>query len=370
MVYDYCKACKCRAERCLLPDSHRAQNRIVWCCDFTLGGKRIPGSRKQFKPGVTKKEAEKYEHCTIADFERGQFIPMDKGKTLFGVIVDRYFDEYLITTNRTQVPTRTYYKKTIKALLGHMGVGAIKLEHLEQARTKFLQMSDAENAGANRLFSFVKAVLNRGIEWGYIPFSPAKFLRPLPVEETKPRFLSEVELQKVWAQFRKDRRVDDYATAIGHTAIRPIDIKSMEWNQVNREHKTITVTTWKGKQPRTCVFPIDEVLWPVIERRYKETGGMGKVFDTAFRHQLVDDMIKDSGVNEDKEARYHFTIYGLKHCYISYLLMSGASLFDVSKLVHVSVVTLEKRYGHLTQQHLRNVQSKVSIRPTQQLHVV
>lgn len=370
MVFDYCKACKCRAERCLNADSHRAQNRVVWCCDFLLGGTNGARIRKQFKPGVTKKEVEKYEHITIADFERGEFIPTDKAKTPFGVLVDKYFDEYLITTSRTQIPTRTYYRKTIKELLGHMAVGGIKIEHLQQARTKFLQTSNAGNAGANRLFSFTKAVLNRAIEWGYIPFSPAKFLRPLPIEETKPRFLSDFELQQVWNQFRKDRRVDDYATAIGHTAIRPIDIKSMEWNQINFEQRSITVTTWKGKQPRTCVFPIDTILMPIIERRYKETGGKGKVFETRFRHQLIEEMIKASGVNEGKPEREHFTIYGLKHCYISQLLMSGASSYDVAKLVHVSQATIEKHYGYLTQQHLRDAQSKVNITPAIQLHAI
>jgi site-specific recombinase XerD len=98
-------------------------------------------------------------------------------------------------------------------------------------------------------------------------------------------------------------------------------------------------------------------------RRFKETNGQGKVFDTRFSHQTVERMIKDSGVNEGKEERERFTIYGLKHCYISHLIMAGVDIATVSELTGVSIPTLKKHYLRLTQDHLRVAQAKANLTP-------
>lgn len=363
MVYDKCKACQSRVESCLLPDSHRAQNKHVWCCDFLLGGKHGTRIRKQFKPGVTKKEVEKYEHITIADFERGTFIPQDKSKILLADVLDKYYTEHIQENSRHPNGSVRYYIKELKKLMGNIGIGSIKLSHLQEARSKFKEETGSSNANVNRCFSVLSTVFNRAVEWEYLPKNPAQFLRPLPTAETAPRFLTMDELAKLWVEFRKDQRVEDYANALAHSGIRPINIKEMSWSQINFQTWSWTYTTYKGRKPRTLTAPIDKELQPTIMRRFKETNGQGKVFDTRFSHQTVERMIKDSGVNEGKEERERFTIYGLKHCYISHLIMAGVDIATVSELTGVSIPTLKKHYLRLTQDHLRVAQAKANLTP-------
>ncbi len=365
MVYDRCTACLVRSDKCLLPDSHRAQSKHVWCVDFLLGGAKGKRIRKQMKPGVTKKEAEKYEHITIADFERGMLLPTDKSKTLFKEVIDKYFNEHLYPNSRSAKYTLDYYYRAITELLGHYPIGSIKLDQLQAVRVKFQKENGSSNSNVNRFFSIVKTILNRAVEWEYIQASPAKFLRYMSVVKSKPRFLTVEEINRLWVEFRKDKRVEDLAVVLIHTAIRPIDIKSMNWDQIDFQNKLIHVTTYKGRQPRAYTIPMDNEIEILIQRRFKETGGIGKVFNTAFNHTIIENMIKASGINEGRPHKDRFTFYGLKHSFVSHLLMSGASLYDVSKLVNVSVNTLEKHYGHLTQEHLRAVQSRINLTPQQ-----
>jgi site-specific recombinase XerD len=87
------------------------------------------------------------------------------------------------------------------------------------------------------------------------------------------------------------------------------------------------------------------------------------VFDTRFAHQTVEKLIKESGVNGSKEKKDYFTIYGLKHCYVSHLIMAGVPIETVSELTGVSIPTLKKYYLRLTQDHLRAAQAKVNLTP-------
>lgn len=356
-VFTRCKACKARLENCLAPDKHRAERKHVHCCDYLLGGKRI---RHQYKPGITKQEVEKEVLLAKADFERGLFIHTDKGKTPFGDILDKYNVEHIQENSRHPNGSIKYYLRVLKELLGNMPVSTLTLSHLEKARAKFKGDTGSGNANTNRCFSILKTALNRAVEWGYIHRNPAMYLRPLKIKETVPRFLTNEELLRLRGAI-KDQRLDDYVTVMLHTAIRPIDIKGLTWHQVDLQNRVMHITTHKGRKPRTYSVPIDEQVWPLIQRRFKETNGQGFVFDTSNVRKLADKAISDSGINRDREQR--FTIYGLKHTYISNLIMSGNDMGTVAKLVGVSTAMIEKHYAHLTQEHLRAAQAKVNLTP-------
>ena len=362
MTYDYCKACLARADKCLVPDSHRAQGRIVWCADFLLGGTHGKRIRKQFKPGITKKEVEKYEHLMIADFERGLLLPGDKSKTLFNQVFDKYVDEHLAVSTWGYEGIK-YYVAPLKDLLGHFPIGALTLQILTDKRQEFQRANSLSNSSVNRIFTMVKACLNKAIEWGYLQRNPAQFLKALYVKETIVRFLSIEEIARLRANIH-DRRLEVYVSVLLHTGIRPINIKGMRWPQVDMANRVVQVTTYKGRKPHTYPVPIDEEVFPLFKERYEATKGQGLVFDTACVDELATQAIKDSGINEGRTKEEYFTIYGLKHCYASHLLMNGATLFDVAKLLgHTDTRMIVRHYGHLSLEHLRGVQAKINLTP-------
>ena len=358
-VYRYCKACLTKADKCPLPDSHRAQNKQVYAADYKLH-KRI---RAQFKEGITKEQAYAEVYAKVTDYNRGILIPTDKGKTPFKEIIQRYDVEHIQENSRHPNGSVKTYLKVLKEMLGELPIGSITFDQIEGARNKFKETTGSSNANVNRCFSVCKTLMRRAVEWGHIQKSPAQFLKELPTTETKPRFLTVEEIQRLRACI-KDQRLSDYVTVLLHTAIRPINIKGLRWENVDMANKVIHITTHKGRRPRTYSVPMDGEVERVIQRRFKESKGLGFVLDTSNVRKLADQAIIDSKINENRAHKDRFTIYGLKHSYISHLLMKGESVFDVARLVGVSVAMIEKHYGHLTMEHLRGVQSQVNLTPS------
>jgi site-specific recombinase XerD len=88
------------------------------------------------------------------------------------------------------------------------------------------------------------------------------------------------------------------------------------------------------------------------------------VFDVTNIRYLAEQAIEDAKLNEGVPDNQHFTIYGLKHCYASHLIMNGASLHEVGELLgHTDDKMVRKHYAHLTQDYLRKVQAKVNLTP-------
>ncbi len=358
-VYRYCKACLSKVDKCLQPDSHRALNKHVYAADYKLH-KRI---RTQFKIGITKEQAYADCYAKLTDYNRGLLVPSDKGKTPLKDIIQRYDVEHIQENSQHPNGSVKTYLKAIKELLGDLPVGSITLDQVEGARSKFKENTGSANANVNRCFSVCKTVLRRAVQWGHIQKSPAEFLKELPITETKPRFLTIEEIARLRSQV-KDQRLDDYITVLLHSAIRPINIKELRWDSVDMANRVLHITTHKGRKARTYTVPMDGEIERIIQRRFKETKGQGFVFDTSNVRKLADQAIKDSKINDGRDYKDRFTIYGLKHSYISHLLMKGESVYDVAKLVGVSVQMIEKHYGFLTQDHLRQVQSKINLTPT------
>jgi site-specific recombinase XerD len=60
-----------------------------------------------------------------------------------------------------------------------------------------------------------------------------------------------------------------------------------------------------------------------------------------------------AGVGDD------ITIYSFRHLWISEMLMAGADVATVAKMAGTSIAMIEKVYGHFTNQHFVDAQSRL-----------
>ncbi len=362
MVYTWCTQC---GRKCVSDSSHRAQGLIKYRADFMLGGRYGKRKRELF---ANKKDAVSFEQITQADYKRGTFLP-DKGSLSFSALADKYYKEHCLQENRKPEASTFYRVEFAKDLFGKKVASSITREEIRKLRPELKDSQDWSNATINRFIGGVlKPIFNKGIEWELIDKNPCEHLSKLREEDPIPRFLTTDEIKTLFKSI-KEPVLEDYANTILHSGARPSSIKecSFDSGDVDLTNRTIWFTTYKGNRKYRYAHPIDDVLYELILRRIAKTGGKGDVFDTSNIRHLAEEAIKESKINEGKTEAQHFTIYGLKHCYASHLLMSGASIFDVAKLLgHTDTKMVIKHYGHLTQEHLRMVQSKVNLTPKNQ----
>lgn len=400
-VYAWCKKCGHRRDavepgglECSDKFGHKRS--IGWWADVRLGeGNRI---RKWYGPKLDnpKELADSFERGIKTDHERGELQLTKQAPTLFGPLADKYWIEHALVEGRKPKRSTFYTVELAKKWIGlNRKVSPLSDEELKvfqnDMRTlqRRLRSEDLTGATINRYFNIIRSILERGREWGLVKINPLEFVGRLQEDEPSLRFLEQKEIDKLFqaAANLKDetgepisparvQRISDYMMVISHTGARPSSIEecSFDNGDVDLANKVIWFTTYKGgkrsKKHRYPV-PIDDVLFPLVLRRAELTERRGPVFDCADIRKLQELVIEQSGVNKGKPETHWFTMYGLKHCFASHLLMNGASLHEVGKLLgQTDGRMVEKHYGHLTLAHLRKVQSKINLTPMAQLKVV
>lgn len=325
-----------------------------------LGGRYGKRIRKLF---AIKKDAEAFEYVTLSDFKRGTFLH-EKSKIRFLDLADRYYREHCLQENHNPKSSTFYMVETAKKIFGNQLASNISKQQIRELRLKLKEKWSG--ATINRFIGGVlRPIFNKGIEWEILDKNPCENLPKMEENDTLPRFLTTQEIETLFKSF-KSEVLETFANVILHTGARPSSIETCSFDNgdVDLTNRVIWFTTYKGRRKHRYNVPIDDILYEILLRRIVATGGKGLVFDTTNIRRLTEEAIKESGINKDKNENNQFTIYGLKHCYASHLLMSGATLFDVAKLLgHTDIKMLLKHYGHLTQDHLRNVQKKVNLTP-------
>lgn len=353
-VYALCKECRGRREMCQNPTAHKRF--VLWRADvqFTRSSKRL---RKTFR---TAELAEIQERQWRTDYERGLLLP--KSDTLlFNDLADRYFNEHVIPHVRYATRTVQYEIGQLRNYFGPKTIGKITRDDCKAFQAFLREKVSASRV--NRLFNTLRAMFYKAVEWGLLRENPAEHITRLSENPVVTRILTREEIGTLIAS-TTHQKVKDYIVVLLHTGARPSSIRTCSWDNgdVDFESRTIWFTTYKGRKQHRYPHPIDDTLYALLQRRVKETGRKGRIFDTDNIEMQCKRTIKASGLNEGKAVPQWFKMYGLKHCYASYLLMSGASLDEVRRLLgHTDTKMLIKHYGHLTQDHLRKIQSRINL---------
>jgi integrase len=200
--------------------------------------------------------------------------------------------------------------------------------------------------------------------------TPAVLVSPVDRDEhvpaktkTRVRFLSEQEVEQLITATPKDFKA---GVALGVFAglrigevdmLRPIDIdleRSMLFVQAREG--------WQPKYGRNREIPISTALEPFLTAHLaslpadaaylfagREEGtpvGRSKLFDR-FR-RIVD----DAGLSRERSDPHAVSFHTLRHTFASWLVMAGADLFTVARLMgHTTIKQLEETYAHLSPQH-------------------
>lgn len=363
-VTNWCKSCDTVVSYCQSSLDHKKEE-WGWRTDYRVGGRWGERFRKWFK---IKETALADERQAKADHDRGVYKPRESlSKILFSDVLDRYYKEHcLINCRKAEVHTR-YMIKVVREQLGNRPAVLITRKDIKEMRTAMVSAGKSA-AYVNRLtHGVVGAAFSWAVEEEILSTNPCDNLPKLRIEEPEPRFLTKAEIDHVY-QFFVLPKLRIYADTIYHTGARPSSIKecSFDSGDVNFESKHIWFTTYKGRRnslkKHRYAVPMDKHMEAILRQRFEETGGKGLVFDTSGVDKLARHAIEASKINENKTTP--FTIYGLKHCYASHLLMSGATLHAVSKLLgHTDSKMVEKHYGFLAEEYLRREQAKLGHTP-------
>ena len=317
------------------------QRKSVWYIDYSFNGRRV---RK--KVGTSKKMAELALNQVEISITKGEFLGI---KVPTKMIFDKLCEQYL-EYSKAHKTERSYLRDmtSIKILLSSFGdklISEISVHELELHKS--IRREVVRPASVNREISCIKHMFNKAVQWGYIAENPFRSVLRFKEPPGRTRYLSQNEITRLLDCCSVQTR--QIVIVALNTGMRRGEILNLKWSDVEMRRRTITVRHTKNNEIRT--IPMNDVLYetlsnmgPQLPDQYIFVNRDGKrltTIKTGFRAALRRAGIKD------------FRFHDLRHTFASYLVMSGADIQTVQRLLGHKDIKMTARYSHLSDSHLR-----------------
>ncbi len=295
--------------------------------------------------------------------------------TLGEYITQHYTDHALAKLKNGQKSLDRVNAVWVKLL--NKRISEISASEIDKFRNKRINEDKVKPATVNRDISALSGVLRHWVKNNKGAVHPLSDMEPLEVADDEIiRYLSPDESKRLRkaladrdAQAAKERasankwRADrgrelmpeikgysDHVTPMVlvslNTGIRQGELFAMKWESVNLEHKTLSVLASHSKGNKTRTIPLNAEVCTVFEAiRPKDAKGLvfvSPITDGEFDNvkKAWAEVVKEAGITD-------FRWHDLRHDFASQLVMKGASLYTVQKLLGHSNPKTTQRYARL-----------------------
>jgi integrase len=336
---------------------------ITWQIDYY-----DPGGKRRMKCFALRKDAEAYLGKIQATMKEGRyhqvFEARKESQITFGELADHYEENY--RTQKSYMTFKCHVVKVLRAKFGARRLNEITYLDLETFKNiwKATPIKSGTKARAdatvNRYLAVLGHILNKAVEWQLLEVSPFRKGSRLTIKENnqRDRFLTEQEIEALL------NSCNAYLLPIVEVALRTGmrkgELLALQWGQI--KGGLIYLRETKSKRPRQ--IPIDDRVAQVFkELQIKNKWRSPFVFLGPDGKPLGD--VKKSFLGACRRAEIEdFRFHDLRHTCASHLIMKGASIKAVQKLLGHAESRTTDRYSHLAPDHLREAVNLLSNFPT------
>jgi integrase len=260
--------------------------------------------------------------------------------------------------------TAHLYDVTLKRFLTHVGDKAVMEFSARDADSyKIARSKVVSPVSVSIELRTLRAAFYTAQRWGRINVNPFKGVGLPRIAETQPIYLSQDDLQKLLAQLRHDWMKDVVIFACS-TGLRRGELVNLRWEDVQLQEGMIRVQsngTFRTKSGRLRWVPLNATALQVLQNRLQLRKGdyvfarRGFKIDTGLVTHLFKRAVRAAGVN----SAIHF--HSLRHTFATWLVQSGASIYDIQKLLGHSSIKVTQIYSHLGSEQLRRTVGLIQI---------
>jgi integrase len=190
----------------------------------------------------------------------------------------------------------------------------------------------------------VRVFFNWAVQQGYCAKNPASAVAVPNVRRGIPRWLDEVETERLIADARKMDAATHLVVLLGIRAgLRRREIRMLRWSDIRGD--TIQVRETKSKNPR--IVP----MHPQIAQALATWPRRGDFLFPSKRHGVAHDLHR--GVAQGKAINawmaskgYDATMHSLRHSFASQLAAAGASEAEIRDLLGHTSIEMTRLYTH------------------------
>jgi integrase len=313
----------------------------IWYFDFVRNGIRQQGST-----GLTNlNKARDVEATLKSEAALAKFgIAKPKAAPVFQTFMEGQFRDY-VHRHAQKRRTAAFYDEKGKRLVDS-NLRDLRLSEIDTAAIeKYCGRRKVAIATLNGELRTLRKALRLANEWGLIPRAPR--IRQLPGENQR-AFIVDAALERAYLDAASAYPLRPAAILIMDLGLRPEECLSLLKSEITADQCIVRGKTGARALPLTerareaIAFLRD--LWPDSEFLFP--GRKGK----HFSRKSLDNIHTKLRIEKGWPAE--FVLYSFRHTYGTGLAESGASPFDIMKLMGHSKIETSQRYIHLRAEHL------------------
>ncbi|MGI1672020.1 MAG: site-specific integrase [Neptuniibacter sp.] len=249
--------------------------------------------------------------------------------------------------------------KRVEAIALDAGIMEKDLLHiraidLEKWRARRLQAGIAVTT-LNRDITAIRSVMKAAVRLLELEENPLKDLKHLKTDhDGRVRYLTSEERYRLDAVLNEDRT---YMRALVYlvlnTGMRRGEVLSLLWSDINFNNGVITLRAEETKTSKSRHIPLNTQSRSVLAEWKSNRQLSGLVFPSPRTGQQIvslakawENLMKKSQIND-------FRFHDMRHDFASQLVMKGADILSVSKLLGHASIQMTMRYAHLAPDHLK-----------------
>jgi integrase len=222
-------------------------------------------------------------------------------------------------------------------------------------------------ATINRDLATLNNMLNKAVDWGYLPHNPISRVKKLQENNEKMWVLSFDEEQALLKACderpQRKKYLKDLVLLALNTGLREAELFNLRKLNVDMKKGYIRVVDTKNNENR--LVPTNDTAREILDRRQRETGsdyvfcnrknGKLNVLTNAFWQA-----VKNAGLErwemdkEGKKKKIRFRFHDCRHTFGSRLGMAGVDLKTIMEVMGHKSAKVTMRYQHPTPEHKVN----------------
>ena len=322
-----------------------------------VDGQRVHRVIGKESDGVTRLQAEELIEKLKTD-ARSSRLSLPKNRKLgltFKEAAKQYIDK-LIQEGGKDIPKKTYrLTDHVTPYFGNMLLPTITTSDIEQYKQKRLKQGSSP-ATINRELAVISHLFTKAIEWNWIEHKPCKTSK-LKEDNKKITYLTIEQANNLLNAAKKDRCPYIYLFILIalETAMRRMEILTIEQNNIDLEHNTIFLPKAKaGARTQPITKNLAQYLKKYMAGLNKNETWLfsSKLSKTGYVTSIEGPFkraVKDAGLNPKEVVRHT-----LRHTAITHLVQAGVDLPTVQRISGHKTFQMVVRYSHQNAEHIQS----------------
>jgi len=323
----------------------------VWYVALSIDGRRVCRSTR------TRRKSEAYQFLT--SFKN----PPKKPFEILSLqdFTDKFLEYSAVNHAKNTVRLFRQVLGILVKMDPNLRLGDITPECID--RFKMVRLRQVKPVSVNIELRMLKSAFNTALRWKLLCDNPCKGIRFAHVPDQAPQFVTPGDFEKLIRTISEEwfRELVIFAVLTG---LRRAEIVNLRWIDVDMEREVIHIqsnTRFRTKQGRRRTIPLNTTAFELLKRKQQQHGeyvftiGGGGICGDWVTH-LFKRYVRKADL---PDPRLHF--HSLRHTFASWLVQSGATLYEVQKLLGHSSSRVTEIYSHLQPEQMHRTVDRISL---------